>query len=197
MEIEKHLQKEADVFFLRLISRSLPVTVGECLLIRGNLKERGLFNGSIVQVASVEENGALLLTDKRTIPPEFRQFSHGYAATSHAGQGKTIDRGIVLMTEDGIRAANLRQAYVSHSRFEESHMTYTTDKRAAIEAMATPAERKLAMEVIDERIRRWKLFQKLTEQADAWAERRKLAAAAHAKQPIKTIQGIGTHAHQT
>jgi hypothetical protein len=78
------------------------------------------------------------------------------------------------MAGEGIRAANLRQAYVSHSRFEESHVTYTTDRRAAMDAMATPADRTLAIEVINERIRRWKLCQKLTEQAEAWAERRRM-----------------------
>jgi TrwC relaxase len=111
---------------------------------RANLKEHKLFNGNIVEVAGVREDGAIVLKDKRTIPPQFRQFSHGYATTSHAAQGKTINRGIVLMAGEGMKAANLRQAYVSHSRFEESHVTYTTNRRAAMNAMATPAERALA-----------------------------------------------------
>jgi hypothetical protein len=126
------------------LSRSLPVSIGERLLIRANLKEHKLFNGNIVEVAGVREDGTIVLKDKRTIPPQFRQFSHGYATTSHAAQGKTINRGIVLMAGEGIKAANLRQAYVSHSRFEESHVTYTTNRRAAMNAMATPAERALA-----------------------------------------------------
>ena len=88
--------------------------------------------GMLVEVAGIQDDGTLVLTDKRTIPPAFRQFSHGYATTSHAAQGKTVDRGIVLMAGEGIQAANLKQAYVSHSRFEESHVTYTTDRRAAI-----------------------------------------------------------------
>ena len=177
------------------LSRSLPVAVGERLLIRANLKEHKLFNGNIVQVARIMEDGTLVLSDQKTIPPEFRQFSHGYATTSHAGQGKSIDRGIVLMAGDGIRAANLKQAYVSHSRFEESHKTYTTDKKAAIDAMATPAERQLAMEVVNERIRRWKIFQKLTEQAEVWEERRKLAISTRESQPNKINQGVRSHAH--
>jgi nucleoside-triphosphatase THEP1 len=98
------------------LSRSLPVSAGERLLIRANLKEHKLFNGNIVEVADVSEDGTIVLTDKRTIPPQFRQFSHGYATTSHAAQGKTVDRGIVLMAGEGIRAANLKQAYVSHYR---------------------------------------------------------------------------------
>jgi hypothetical protein len=116
----------------------------------------------------------------RNIPPQFRQFSHGYATTSHAAQGKTVNRGIVLMAAEGIQAANLKQAYVSHSRFEESHVTYTTDRSAAMNAMATPADRDLAIEVVNERIRRWKISQKLTAQAEAWAERRRLAMSPRA-----------------
>ena len=154
--------------------RSLPVAVGERLLIRANLKEQRLFNGNIVEVADVAEDGTIILKDRRTIPPDFRQFSHGYATTSHAAQGKTVDRGIVLMAGEGIQAANLKQAYVSHSRFEESHITYTTDRRRAMVAMATPADRTLAVEVVNQRIRRWNICQKLIEQAEAWAQRRRL-----------------------
>ena len=163
--------------------RPLPVAVGERLLIRANLPNHKLFNGNIVQVESIQEDGILALTDKRVIPPEFRQFSHGYAATSHAGQGKTIDRGIVLMDSDGILAANLRQAYVSHSRFEESHMTYTTDKKAAIDAMSTPAERTLAIEIVDERIRSYKTFRELTEKAAIWEGTRVPVNSFREKQP--------------
>ena len=172
------------------LARPLPIAVGERLLIRANLKEHKIFNGTLVEVAEVKEDGTLVLTDQKTIPPEFRQFSHWYATTSHAGQGKTIERGIVLMASDGIRTANLRQAYVSHSRFEESHVTYTTNKKAAIEAMSTPAERKLALETVNERIRRWKIFQKLTEQAEAWAERRKIAINSYEGLSNKSKQGV-------
>jgi conjugative relaxase-like TrwC/TraI family protein len=177
------------------LSRSVSISIGERLLIRANLKEHKLFNGNIVEVAGMREDGTIVLKDKRTIPPAFRQFSHGYATTSHAAQGKTINRGIVLMTGEGIRAANLRQAYVSHSRFEESHATYTTDPRAALDAMATPAERALAIEVVNERIRRAKLCQKLTEQAEAWAARRRVAMTLRKTQRNPINQG--TYVSQT
>jgi ATP-dependent exoDNAse (exonuclease V) alpha subunit len=81
------------------------------------------------------------------IPPTFREFSHGYATTSHAAQGKTVDHGILLMGEAGIAAANLKQAYVSNSRFRESQTIYTTDRREARAAMMTPGDRKLAREM--------------------------------------------------
>ena len=181
--------KHRDAFDVGL-SRPIGVAVGERLLIRANLKAEKLHNGEIVEVSAIKRDGSLVLADKRTIPPQFRQFTYGYATTSHASQGKSIDRGIVLMAGDGIKAGNLKQAYVSHSRFEESHITYTSDMTAAMKAMSRPQDRELAIEIADERIRRWKIFQKLTRQAEAWAESGKLSFAARQSEDSRTTQGI-------
>lgn len=129
-------------------SAEISVAAGDRLLIRANVKPSRLRNGEIVEVASVAADGAIALKDGRTIPAWFREFTHGYCATSHASQGKTVDRGLLLMGEAGIAAGNLRQAYVSNSRFRESHAIYTTDKLEARAAMATAGERKLALELI-------------------------------------------------
>jgi conjugative relaxase-like TrwC/TraI family protein len=173
------------------LSQPLAVAVGEKLLLKSNSKPNDLRNGEIVEVKGFGPDGALILKDERVIPPGFRHVIYGYATTSHADQGKSVDKGIVVMADDGLRAGNLKQAYVSHSRFERDHVTYTTDKAAAADAMATPADRKLAIEVADERIRAWNLFQKLTENAEAWELSQKLkpqvgqAPRETQKQPIK------------
>ena len=57
-------------------------------------------------------------------------------------------------------------------------------------AMATPADRALATEVVNERIRRWKISQKLTEQSEAWAERRRVAMSRRAAQRISNSPKI-------
>jgi len=181
--------KANDAFDVGL-SRSIEVAVGERLLIRANLKDKKLHNGEIVEIADFKRDGSLVLKDKRIIPPHFRQFTYGYATTSHASQGKSIDRGIVLMAGDGIKAGNLKQAYVSHSRFEESHMTYTSDTTRAMKAMSRPQDRELAIEIADERIRRWKIFAKLTQMAETWSESRKQAFAARQSQGSRITQGI-------
>jgi ATP-dependent exoDNAse (exonuclease V) alpha subunit len=125
----------------------MPIAVGDRLMLRGNLKPAGLRNGDFVEVAGFREDGGIALKDGRSLPSWFRQFAHGYATTSHASQGKTVDRGILLMAEEGIQAGNLKQAYVSNSRFRESQMIYTSSKWAAREAMMRPADRKLALEM--------------------------------------------------
>lgn len=130
------------------IAQDLAVAVGDRLLIRDNLKPDGLKNGDLVEVAAFGADGAIKLKDGRSVPPSFQQFSHGYAATSHSSQGKTVDRGILIMADEGIAAGNLKQAYVSNSRFRESQMIYTTDLEAARDAMQRPGDRMLASELV-------------------------------------------------
>ncbi len=126
----------------------LNLAIGEKLLLRGNLKASRLQNGEIVEVAGFGENRVIQLQDGRALPGDFRRFAYGYATTSHAAQGKTVDRGILILTDEGMKAANLKQAYVSNSRFRESQAIYVTSKTEAHEAMAASADRELAMELL-------------------------------------------------
>jgi nucleoside-triphosphatase THEP1 len=130
------------------LASEIPVAVGDQLLIRATVKPADLRNGDLVEVKAMGQDGAIALTDGRVIPAWFRSFTHGYATTSHASQGKTVDRGILLMGDAGIAAGNLKQAYVSNSRFRESQMIYTSDAGAAREAMMRPSDRKLALEMV-------------------------------------------------
>ena len=93
------------------------------------------FEDDLVELAGFAPNGGLRLKGGGTLPADFRHFTHGYSTTSHAAQGKTVDRGLLLLTEAGFSAANLKQAYVSNSRFRTSQAIYTTDARAARHAM--------------------------------------------------------------
>lgn len=148
----------------------LTVARGDRLLIRASARPARLRNGEIVDVAGIDESGAIALKDGRTIPAWFREFTHGYCATSHASQGKTVDRGLLLMGAAGIAAGSLRQAYVSNSRFRESHAIYTSAKEEAREAMARAGDRRLAMELVSTeapRRRSWRA---------RWAERLGLGA---------------------
>ena len=137
-------------------AEKIGVAAGEKLLIRANLPESKLINGEIVQVKEPRPDGSLALSDGRTIPATFKQFAYGYANTSHAAQGKTVDRGILIMGEKAIHAGDLRQGYVSNSRFEHSQAIYTTDLPAAKEALATEKERTLALDLVGRRKTLWK-----------------------------------------
>ncbi len=132
------------------LARNIEIAVGDRLLIRSNHRSTGLKNGDLVEIAAIGHDGAIACQGGMVLPASFRDFTHGYATTSHAAQGKTVDRGILLMAAEGIAAGNLKQAYVSNSRFRESQVIYTSDKGGAIEAMQRPADRKLAMEMVSD-----------------------------------------------
>ncbi|HAB18977.1 MAG TPA: hypothetical protein DCE44_21380, partial [Verrucomicrobiales bacterium] len=107
----KLTRKQADCFDV-LESGKLPVATGEKLLLKGNLKTHGLINGKCVEVRAIRADGTLDLVGGRTIPPEFRTFTHGYCVTSMAAQGRTADHVYVSVRADSLAAANLNQFYV-------------------------------------------------------------------------------------
>jgi hypothetical protein len=156
-------------------AEKIDVAAGEKLLIRANFKESNLINGEIVQVREHRPDGSLALNDGRAIPGTFKQFTYGYANTSHAAQGKTVYRGILIMGEAAIKAGDLRQGYVSNSRFEHSQAIYTTNLPAAKEAMATEKERKLALDLVPRRKAVWKeTMRRIQEKSDISRRQRKV-----------------------
>jgi ATP-dependent exoDNAse (exonuclease V) alpha subunit len=159
-------------------ARKIAIATGERLLMKGNLKAAQVKNGDIVEVAGFDPDGSIRLKDGRTLPRSFRQFTHGYATTSHAAQGRTVDRGILILGDAGIRAADLQQAYVSNSRFRERQTIYTTNAKAAKDAMATDTERKLAHELREKLTREWRVIEGLVAEGDAWRAGRERVIAA-------------------
>jgi hypothetical protein len=159
-------------------ARKIAIATGERLLMKGNLKAAKVKNGDIVEVAGFDPDGSIRLKDGRILPRSFRQYTHGYATTSHAAQGRTVDRGILILGDAGIRAADLQQAYVSNSRFRERQTIYTTNANVAKDAMATDSERKLAHELREKQAREWRIIEGLVAEGDAWrAERQRVIAA--------------------
>jgi len=168
-------------------ARKISVASGDRLLIRGNLKAKKVKNGDIVEVIGFDADGSIRLKDGRSLPGSFRQYTHGYATTSHAAQGKTVDRGILILGEAGIRAANLQQAYVSNSRFRDTQTIYTTNRKAAKNAMANDFDRKLAHELHEKHVREWRIIEGLVAEGEAWraVRERVIAATQEQKQTIK------------
>jgi hypothetical protein len=90
----------------------------------------------------------VVLADGRVIPADYRTFTHGYAVTSHAAQGKTVDEVLLVASSRSLPAINQEQFYVSISRGRErcqiftddsdllrSHVTHSSARLAAVEAM--------------------------------------------------------------
>ena len=126
--------------------RKLKVAAGDKLLLQSNWQKR-FVNGELVEVRAIQGE-SLVLADGRVIPENYRTFTHGYAVTSHAAQGKTVDEVLVVASSRSLPAINQQQFYVSISRGRDacrvftddaemlrSHVTRSSARLAAVEAM--------------------------------------------------------------
>ena len=122
-----------------------------------------LLNGELVTVSKIFKNGHLSVVDDRgirkTLAPNQRLANLGYAVTSYASQGKTVDT--VLFSDSQNQAAtNRKQWYVTISRARRKIKIYTADKETLRENLLRNGEQLLAMDLKAraERIRRQSLM---------------------------------------
>jgi ATP-dependent exoDNAse (exonuclease V) alpha subunit len=129
--------------------RKLKIAAGDKLLLQANAVagRKHFINGELVEVRAIQGD-SVLLADGRVIPAYYRTFTHGYAVTSHAAQGKTVDEVLLVASSRSLPAINQEQFYVSISRGRErcqiftddsellrSHVTHSSARLAAVEAM--------------------------------------------------------------
>jgi conjugative relaxase-like TrwC/TraI family protein len=125
-------------------SRELGVAAGDVLLLRANAP--GFVNGERVQVRSIQKQ-AITLTDGRALPESYRTFTHGYAVTSHAAQGKTVDEVMVVASSRSFAAVSQEQFYVSISRARERARVFTDDAELLGRRVEDTHTRKAAVEL--------------------------------------------------
>ncbi len=127
--------------------RTLSIAAGDRLLLQANAGRKRFINGELVEVQAIQGD-SMLLADGRLIPAGYRTFTHGYAITSHAAQGKTVDEVLVVASSRSLPAVHRQQFYVSISRGRErcqvftddveqlrSHITHSRERLAAVEAV--------------------------------------------------------------
>ena len=83
-----------------------------------------------------------------TVARDFGHIAHGYVVTSHASQGKTVDRVFVGQSSDSFGASSREQFYVSASRAHEQVTIYTDDKESLLSAINRSDERLTASELV-------------------------------------------------
>ncbi len=125
----------------------LSLSSGDRLQLKANGRsedKRKLANGELVTIKEVHEDGRIALADGRVLPLRFRQFVRGYAVTSYASQGKTVDH--VLFSDSAVKAATSQQQwYVTISRGRKGVEIFTTDKQQLREQITRSGDRPLAM----------------------------------------------------
>jgi conjugative relaxase-like TrwC/TraI family protein len=139
--------------------RKLKIAAGDKLLLQANPARKQFINGELVEVQAVQGD-SILLTDGRVIPQSYRTFTHGYAVTSHAAQGKTVDEVLVVASSRSLPAVHQQQFYVSISRGRERCQVFTDDVERLRAQVTHSSERLAAVEVIP-RIDRQKFIQRV------------------------------------
>jgi hypothetical protein len=157
---DKHLLIEADnrirpVPFKELDKitvcqpKELSLSGGDRLQLKANDKSqdgRKLANGELVTVKKIHADGRIALDDGRTLSKHYRQFVCGYAVTSYAAQGKTVD--YVLFSDSAVKAAtNEQQWYVTISRGRKGVRIFTADKPQLRQNITRSGNRTLAMDM--------------------------------------------------
>jgi conjugative relaxase-like TrwC/TraI family protein len=139
--------------------KKLKLAAGDKLLLQANWRKK-FINGELVQVRAVQGD-AILLADGRVLPKTYRTFTHGYAVTSHAAQGKTVDEVLLVASARSLPAVHREQFYVSISRGRDacrvftddaemlrSHVTHSSARLAAIEAVPVLRQRNFLQAVM-------------------------------------------------
>jgi conjugative relaxase-like TrwC/TraI family protein len=129
--------------------KELLLSTGDRLQLKANDKSqdgRKLANGELVTVKETHADGRVALDDGRVLPKNYRHFVRGYAVTSYAAQGKTVD--YVLFSDSSVKAAtNQNQWYVTISRGRKGVKIFTADKIQLRENVARSGERTLALDM--------------------------------------------------
>jgi conjugative relaxase-like TrwC/TraI family protein len=130
----------------------LPLAPGDAVRVTRNGKtlddRHRLNNGAIFTVKTFDERGNIVLTNGWKVARDYGHLAHGYVVTSHASQGKTVDRVFIGQSSQSFPASSREQFYVSVSRGREGVTVYTDDKEALLEAVDRSDERLSATEFV-------------------------------------------------
>lgn len=116
--------------------------------------ERRLNNGDVLEVVSAHKKGPITLRNARSnahyqVDQDFGHLSHAACVTSHAAQGKTVDRVFISQPSGTFPATDAKQFYVSVSRGRELCRIYTDDQEALREHAQRMGDRTSALELVE------------------------------------------------
>jgi conjugative relaxase-like TrwC/TraI family protein len=107
-----------------------------------------LDNGMIFRVRGFDADGDIVLQNGWKVSKDWGHLEFGYVVTSHASQGRTVDRVFVGQASESFPASSREQFYVSASRARERVTIYTDDKEALREAISQTDSRLTATEFV-------------------------------------------------
>jgi conjugative relaxase-like TrwC/TraI family protein len=135
-------------------SRSIELAAGDTVRITKNGisadgNEHRLNNGSVYRIKRFDDDGNIVFENGWKVGREFGHLAHGYVVTSHASQGKTVDRVFVAQGRVSFAASSSEQFYVSASRAREQVTIYTEDREELLDAVSRSDERLTATDLVN------------------------------------------------
>ena len=141
------------------------VAIGDRLRVTAGGKTRDgehrLNNGSLFTVQGFTKRGDIVVDHGWVIDRDFGHVALGYAVTSHAAQGKTVDKVFIGQSSQSLPASNRRQFYVSVSRGREQALVFTDDKHELLKAVDRADVPLSAIEFVHKRHQRPPLLTRL------------------------------------
>src|SRR5207302_121383 len=102
---------------------TLQLAAGDRLRITANGKtadgRHRLNNGALFSVKGFTAEGNIVADNGWVIGRDFGHVAYGYVVTSHAAQGKTVDKVLIGQGQQSLPASDRAQLYVSVSRGKE------------------------------------------------------------------------------
>jgi hypothetical protein len=139
-------------------AKELSLAPGDIVRITHNGKtadgQHRLDNGSMYHIKRFDADGNIILSNGWRVGKEFGHLAHGYVVTSHASQGKTVDRVFIGQSSESFPASSREQWYVSCSRARQGLTVYTDDKESLQQVIARSDDRVTATELVNGRARR-------------------------------------------
>jgi len=133
---------------------TIEICKGEHIYITGNgraVDGRRINNKSSYTVDYITAQGEIVLENGLRLDRKFQHLDYGYAVTSHAAQGRTVDR--VLLAQSAVLsygASDARQFLVSISRGRKGMAFYPDDIEVLKEIVSTEHERPMATEIFQQ-----------------------------------------------
>jgi conjugative relaxase-like TrwC/TraI family protein len=110
-----------------------------------------LTNGALFTVQGFTPQGDAIIDRGWVIARDFGHIAYGYAVTSYASEGKTVNKVFIGLGSQSFPATNQRSLYVPVTRGKEQAVIFTDDKKALLKAVQRPDEPLSATEFVQAR----------------------------------------------
>jgi len=133
----------------------LQIAVGDRIRVTAGGKTKDgkhrLANGALFTVQGFTGRGDAIVDHGWVVGKDWGHLALGYAVTSHASQGSTVDKVFIGQSSESFPASNMRQFYVSVSRGKQQAVVFTDNKKELLKAVKRADEPMSALELAESR----------------------------------------------